>query len=59
MDFVFGMPPDHKGRTVIVVVVNRLSKMLHLASFSTKVSDKEGAFLFWITCIDYVGCPSP
>ena len=40
------MPPDHKGRTVQVVFVDRLSKMVHLAPCSTKISGKEAAFLF-------------
>ena len=40
------MPPDHKGRTGLVIFVDRLSKMVNLASCSTKVSGKKAAFLF-------------
>ena len=40
------MPPDHKGRTGLVVFVARLSKMVHLAPCSTKISGKEADFLF-------------
>ena len=35
LDFMFGLPPDHKGRTGLVVFVDRLSKMVHLAPCST------------------------
>ena len=46
LDFMFGLPPDHKGRTGLVVFVDRLSKMVHLAPCSTKISGKEAALLF-------------
>ncbi|KAG2872992.1 hypothetical protein PC114_g26079 [Phytophthora cactorum] len=32
MDFVFGLPPDSKRRTGVVVFVDRFSKMVHLAA---------------------------
>ncbi|KAG3124251.1 hypothetical protein PI126_g23333 [Phytophthora idaei] len=32
MDFVFGLPPDSKQRTSVVVFVDRFSKMVHLAA---------------------------
>lgn len=32
MDFLFGLPPDSNGNTGIVVFVDRLSKMAHLAA---------------------------
>ena len=32
MDFVFGLPKDSDGNTGIVVFVDRLSKMAHLAA---------------------------
>ena len=44
MDFMFGMPPEHKGRTVLVVFVDRLSKMVHLTPCIIKISGKEAAF---------------
>ena len=46
LDFMFGMPPDHHGRTGLVVFVDRLSKMVHLAPCSTKITGKETALLF-------------
>ena len=32
MEFVFGLPIDYDGNTEIVVFVDRLSKMAHLAT---------------------------
>ncbi|CAI5701581.1 unnamed protein product [Peronospora effusa] len=46
LDFMFGLPPDHKGRTGLVVFVDRLSKMVHLTPCSTKISGKEATLLF-------------
>ena len=42
LDFMFGMPPDHTGRTGLVVFVDRMSKMVRLVPYSTKTS---GSFL--------------
>ena len=41
MDFVFGLPKDSEGNTGIVVFVDRLSKMAHLAAVSDSI-DAEG-----------------
>ena len=46
LDFMFGLPPDHKGRTGLVVFVDRLSKMVHLAPCKTTITGKEAALLF-------------
>ena len=46
LDFMFGLPPDHKGRTGLVVFVDRLSKMVHLAPCKTSITGKEAALLF-------------
>ncbi|GMF58251.1 unnamed protein product [Phytophthora fragariaefolia] len=46
MDFVFGLPPDSKRRTGIVVFVDRFSKMVHLAAVPAEVSAKQTARLF-------------
>ena len=46
LNFMFGIPPDRKGRADLVVFVDRLSEMMDLAPCSTKISDKEAAFLF-------------
>ena len=40
------MPPYHKGRTALVVFVDRMSKMMHLAPCNTKFSGNEADFLF-------------
>uniref|UniRef100_A0AAV1T4X3 Integrase catalytic domain-containing protein n=1 Tax=Peronospora matthiolae TaxID=2874970 RepID=A0AAV1T4X3_9STRA len=41
MDFVFGLPKDSEGDTGIVVFVDRLSKMAHLAAVPDSI-DAEG-----------------
>ena len=46
MDFVFGLPKDSDGNTVIVVFVDRLSKMAHLAAVPDSTDDKGTAMLF-------------
>ena len=43
---MFGMPPDHNGRTGLVVFVDRLGKMVHLAPCKISITGKEAAFLF-------------
>ena len=42
---MFGMPSDHKGRAELVVFVDGLSKMVHVAPCSTKIPRKEAALL--------------
>ncbi|GMF62094.1 unnamed protein product [Phytophthora fragariaefolia] len=46
MDFVFGLPPDNKWRTGSVVIVDRFSKMVHLAAVAAEVTAKQTARLF-------------
>ncbi|GMF28823.1 unnamed protein product [Phytophthora fragariaefolia] len=46
MDFVFGLPPDNKRWTGIVTLVDRSSKMVHLAAVPAKVRAKRTARLF-------------
>ena len=46
MDFVFGLPPDNQGRTGILVFVDRLSKLLHLAPVAAEITAEETARLF-------------
>ena len=41
MDFMFGLPKDSLGNTGIVVFVNRLSKMAHLAAVPSSVDGAE------------------
>ena len=45
MDFVFGLPKDSDGNTVIVVFVDRLSKMAHLEAVFDSIDGKGTAML--------------
>ena len=45
MDFVFGLPKDSDSNTGIVVFVNRLSEMAHLASMQDSIAGKGIAML--------------
>ncbi|KAG3236190.1 hypothetical protein PI124_g18801 [Phytophthora idaei] len=46
MDFVFGLPKDKAGNTGIVVFVDRLSKMAHLAAVPDTIDGAGIALLF-------------
>ena len=46
MDFVFGLPKDSEGNTGIVVFVDRLSKMAHLAAVPDSIDTEGTAKLF-------------
>ncbi|KAG4040809.1 hypothetical protein PC123_g23656 [Phytophthora cactorum] len=46
MDFVFGLPPDSKRRTSVLVFVDRFSKMVHLAAVPAEVTAVQTARLF-------------
>ncbi|GMF53989.1 unnamed protein product [Phytophthora fragariaefolia] len=46
MDFAFGLPPDEAGNTGVVVFVDRLSKMAHLAAVPDTIDDEGTATLF-------------
>ncbi|KAG3049466.1 hypothetical protein PC122_g23554 [Phytophthora cactorum] len=46
MDFVFGLPKDKAGNTGIVVFVDRLSKMAHLAAVPDTIDGEGTASLF-------------
>ncbi|CAI5739853.1 unnamed protein product [Peronospora farinosa] len=46
MDFVFGLPKDSHGNTGIVVFVDRLSKMAHLAAVPDSIDGMGTAELF-------------
>uniref|UniRef100_M4BM90 RxLR effector candidate protein n=1 Tax=Hyaloperonospora arabidopsidis (strain Emoy2) TaxID=559515 RepID=M4BM90_HYAAE len=45
-DFVFGLPKDSEGNTDIVVFVDRLSTMAHLAAVSDSIDAEGTAKLF-------------
>ncbi|KAG2801170.1 hypothetical protein PC112_g20156 [Phytophthora cactorum] len=60
MDFVFGLPKDKAGNTGIVVFVDRLSKMAHLAVVPDAraiVSDRDPRFTakFWKSLFQVLG----
>ncbi|KAE9071544.1 hypothetical protein PF010_g25834 [Phytophthora fragariae] len=57
MDFVFGLPPDNKRRTGIVVFVGRFSKMVHLAAVPAEVTAKQTARLFVDMVFRHHGMP--
>ncbi|KAG3051352.1 hypothetical protein PC121_g17924 [Phytophthora cactorum] len=46
MDFVFGLPKDKAGNTGVVVFVDRLSKMAHLAAVPDTIDGEGRALLF-------------
>lgn len=57
MDFIFGLPPDKRKRTGIVVFVDRPSKMIHLAPVAMNVAAAETAHHFVDTVFRYHGLP--
>ncbi|GMF60009.1 unnamed protein product [Phytophthora fragariaefolia] len=57
MDFVFGLPPDSKRRTGIVVFVDRFSKMVHLAAVPAEVTAKQTARLIVDMVFRHHGMP--
>ncbi|KAG3233964.1 hypothetical protein PI124_g20977 [Phytophthora idaei] len=57
MDFVFGLPPDSKRRTGVVVFVDRFSKMVHLAAVPAEVTVVQTARLFVDMVFKHHGMP--
>ncbi|GMF62055.1 unnamed protein product [Phytophthora fragariaefolia] len=57
MDLVFGLPPDSKRRTGIVVFVDRFSKMVLLAAVPAEVTAKPTALLFVDMVFRHHGMP--
>ncbi|GMF29289.1 unnamed protein product [Phytophthora fragariaefolia] len=57
MDFVFGIPPDNKRRTGIVVFVDRISTMVHLTAVPAEVTAKQTARLFVDMVFRHHGMP--
>ncbi|KAG2770376.1 hypothetical protein Pcac1_g18604 [Phytophthora cactorum] len=57
MDFVFGLPPDSKRRTGVVVFVDRFSKMVHLAAVPAEVTAVQTARLFVDMVFKHHGMP--
>ncbi|KAG3117201.1 hypothetical protein PI124_g1760 [Phytophthora idaei] len=57
MNFVFGLPPDSKRRTGVVVFVDRFSKMTHLAAVLAEVTAVQTARLFVDMVFKHHGMP--
>ncbi|KAG3004503.1 hypothetical protein PC120_g18509 [Phytophthora cactorum] len=57
MDFVFGLPPDSKRRTSVVVFVDRFSKMVHLAVVPAEVTAVQTTRLFVDMVFKHHGMP--
>ncbi|KAG2967021.1 hypothetical protein PC120_g27013 [Phytophthora cactorum] len=57
MDFVFGLPPEFKRRTGVVVFVDRFSKMVHLAVVPAEVTAVQTARLFVDMVFKHHGMP--
>ncbi|POM63959.1 Pol protein [Phytophthora palmivora] len=57
MDFVFGLPKDSAGNTGVVVLVDRLSKMAHLAAVPGTIHGKSTAALFFDRAFRQYGLP--
>ncbi|GMF09601.1 unnamed protein product [Phytophthora lilii] len=57
MDFVFGLPPDAKQRTGVMVFVDRFSKMVHLAAVPAEVTAAQTARLFVDMVVRHHGMP--
>ncbi|GMF26183.1 unnamed protein product [Phytophthora fragariaefolia] len=55
--FIFGLPPDNKRRTGIVVFVDRFSKMVHIAADPAEVTAKQTARLFVDMMFRHHGMP--
>ncbi|KAG3231342.1 hypothetical protein PI124_g23563 [Phytophthora idaei] len=57
MDFVFGLRPDSKRRTGVVVFVDRFSKMVHLSAVPAEVAAVQTARLFVDMVFKHHGMP--
>ncbi|KAG2965401.1 hypothetical protein PC119_g24995 [Phytophthora cactorum] len=57
MDFVFGLPPDSKRKTGVVVFVDRFNKMVHLAAVPAEVTAVQTARLFVDMVFNHHGMP--
>ncbi|KAG2896634.1 hypothetical protein PC115_g17465 [Phytophthora cactorum] len=57
MDFVYGLPPDSKRRTGVVVFVDRFSKMEHLAVVPAEVTAVQTVRLFVDMVFKHHGMP--
>ena len=57
MDFMFGLPPDSRQRTGILVFIDMLSKMVHLVPVRVQVASKVVARIFYDVIFRHHGLP--
>lgn len=57
MDFIFGLPADKEGRTGVLVLVDRFSKMVHLVAVKDTINAHETACVFIDTVFRLHGMP--
>ena len=58
LDFVGPLPPTAKGHDMLLVMVDKLSKMVHLAPCLTSITAKQTAELFLREVVRHHGFPS-
>jgi hypothetical protein len=58
MDLITQLPKSRQGNDAIVVFVDKLSKMVHLAATKTAVTAPQLAEIFWTTVVRHHGLPS-
>uniref|UniRef100_A0AAV1UWH5 Integrase catalytic domain-containing protein n=1 Tax=Peronospora matthiolae TaxID=2874970 RepID=A0AAV1UWH5_9STRA len=57
MDFIFGLPPDEKNRTGVLVFADRFSKMVHFAPVSAHITAETTAKIFIDLIFRHQGLP--
>ncbi|GIM07429.1 hypothetical protein Vretimale_11548, partial [Volvox reticuliferus] len=57
LDFVVGLPPSEGGNDAVLVMVDRLTKMVHLAPTTTSVTAEQTARLFFDNVVRLHGIP--
>jgi hypothetical protein len=58
MDLITQLPKSRRGHDAIVVFVDKLTKLVHLAETRTNVTAPELADIFWRTVVRHHGLPS-
>ncbi|KAF4032791.1 Calponin homology domain-containing proteinromo [Phytophthora infestans] len=59
MNFIFGLPPDAKGRSGVLVFVDRFIKMVHLIPVSDSITAADTAVHFVDAVFRHHGLPEP
>jgi hypothetical protein len=58
MDLITQLPKSSRGYDAIVVFVDKLTKMVHLAATRTEVTTPQLAEIFWTTVVRHHGLPA-